>query len=298
MMVAACLGFAATGPVAVAAGATKTVLLVAGKPSHGPGEHEFNAGIQLLNQCLAGVPGLKTEMVLNAGPIDPAAMARADAVIVYSDGEFENKHPALMPENFAHFQALAARGGGIGFLHYAVEPSVTKGRPEFLQWIGGEFEINRSVKPHWDATFRELPSHPITRGVHPFTQRDEWYFNLRFAGAGQDQLTPLLVDVPPPETMSRADGKHEGNPGVRAIVARHEPQTVAWAFERPDGGRGFGFTGGHFHKNWGNDDARKLVLNAVLWLAKMEVPADGVASSVSAADLAEHLDPKPAPKKK
>jgi hypothetical protein len=81
---------------------------------------------------------------------------------------------------------------------------------------------------------------------------------------------------------------------VREAVARGEAQTVAWAYERPNGGRGFGFTGGHFHKNWGNDDFRKIVLNAVLWLAKMEVPPDGVASQVTTADLAVNLDLKPA----
>jgi hypothetical protein len=68
---------------------------------------------------------------------------------------------------------------------------------------------------------------------------------------------------------------------------------VAWAAEREGGGRGFGFTGGHFHKNWGVNDQRKLVLNAILWSAKVDVPADGVASNVTASDLEANLDPKP-----
>jgi hypothetical protein len=67
--------------------------------------------------------------------------------------------------------------------------------------------------------------------------------------------------------------------------------------ERPDGGRGVGFTGGHFHKNWLNDDFRKAVLNALLWICKAEVPRDGVASSVSPADIEQNLDPKGPPKK-
>jgi type 1 glutamine amidotransferase len=71
-----------------------------------------------------------------------------------------------------------------------------------------------------------------------------------------------------------------------------EPQIVAWACERPDGGRGFGFTGGHYHRNWGNDDVRRLVLNAILWTAKVEVPATGVESKVSEADLKRNLDRK------
>jgi hypothetical protein len=53
-------------------------------------------------------------------------------------------------------------------------------------------------------------------------------------------------------------------------------------------------TGGHYHKNWGDENLRKLVLNAILWTAKIEVPRDGVASSVSPGQLKENLDPKPA----
>jgi hypothetical protein len=67
---------------------------------------------------------------------------------------------------------------------------------------------------------------------------------------------------------------------------------MAWAIERPDGGRGFGFTGGHNHVNWGNEDFRKLVLNALLWTAKVEVPPDGVKSAITPDDLKANLDPK------
>jgi hypothetical protein len=80
---------------------------------------------------------------------------------------------------------------------------------------------------------------------------------------------------------------------VRALVQRgNVAQIVAWATERADGGRGFGFTGGHYHRNWGNDNVRKLVLNGILWVAKVEVPPDGVASTVTAAELGENLDRK------
>jgi len=53
---------------------------------------------------------------------------------------------------------------------------------------------------------------------------------------------------------------------------------MAWVFQRPDGGRGFGFTGGHFHYNWANDNFRKTVLNGIVWAAGLEVPAGGVPS--------------------
>ncbi|MGE3803456.1 MAG: hypothetical protein AB7K24_02150, partial [Gemmataceae bacterium] len=78
------------------------------------------------------------------------------------------------------------------------------------------------------------------------------------------------------------------------IVQRSgQPEITMWAVERPDGGRGVGFTGGHFHRNWLDDNFRKVVLNALLWIAKLEVPAEGVASRVTEKDLQENLDPKP-----
>ena len=79
---------------------------------------------------------------------------------------------------------------------------------------------------------------------------------------------------------------------MRAAVKRGEPQHVAWASERPGGGRGFGFTGAHFHKNWGDDNFRKLTLNALLWVAKADVPADGVQSRVTPEQLKQNLDDK------
>jgi type 1 glutamine amidotransferase len=77
------------------------------------------------------------------------------------------------------------------------------------------------------------------------------------------------------------------------VAAQGRDEVLAWAVERPDGGRGFGFTGAHTHKNWGNPDFRSLVLNAILWTAKVEVPSSGVRCDVSEADLSKNLDPKP-----
>ena len=85
------------------------------------------------------------------------------------------------------------------------------------------------------------------------------------------------------------------NPTVLAEVKAGKKQVVAWAYERPDGGRGFGFTGGHFHRNWQHDDFRKTVLNAIAWTAHLEIPAGGVTSRTPTdADLELNQDyPKP-----
>ena len=157
---------------------------------------------------------------------------------------------------------------------------------------GGYFEADWSVNPHWDAKFEKLPDHPITRGVQPFEMNDEWYYHMRFRD-GMKGVTPILVALPPASSLSRPDGHHSGNPAVRkAVLENKTPQVMAWAAERAGGGRGFGFTGGHDHWNWGDPNFRKLVLNAILWTAGLDVPSTGVESQVSAAELKQNLDPK------
>jgi type 1 glutamine amidotransferase len=183
------------------------------------------------------------------------------------------------------------KGVGLVCLHYACEPTKEKGQKEFLDWIGGAFEIHWSVNPHWDASFKKFPDHPIAKGVKPFTMRDEWYYHMRFLD-GMAGVTPILSDLPPASTLTRPDGPHSGNPDVRKAVADGELQHVAWARERPNGGRGFGFTGGHFHKNWGNENFRRTVVNAILWTAHLDVPADGAPVALEEAQVNQFLDKK------
>ena len=58
-------------------------------------------------------------------------------------------------------------------------------------------------------------------------------------------------------------------------------------------GRGFGCTGSHFHKNWGDDNYRKLLLNACAWISLAEIPAEGVPTpALTEAQLSANLDPK------
>jgi type 1 glutamine amidotransferase len=273
-----------------AGAADKKIVLLAGGASHGPGDHEHRAGCLLLKSCLDTVPGLKSAVHVNGWPADPAtAFAGTDAVVIYSDGG--GGHPFLQGDRLETLGALMQKGVGLAVIHYAVEPTRERGQKEFLEWIGGAFEQHWSVNPMWEADFRALPVHPITRGVTPFKLRDEWYFHMRFPD-GMKGVTPILTAVPPPATMNRPDGPHSGNPAAREAVKRSEPQPLAWACERPDGGRGFGFTGGHYHSNWGDASFRKVVLNAILWVAKADVPANGVECSPSPAELKQNLDEK------
>ena len=267
----------------------KKLVLVAGKPSHGPGEHEHRAGCLLLRKCLAeACPNLVTELYEGGWPEDPTAFDNADAIFFFSDGG--GGHPVLQRNRLAQIDALAKRGVGIACLHYAVEVPKEKGGPEFLDWMGGYFEPNWSVNPHWTLSATELAAdHPITRGVKPFTTDDEWYYHMRFREPA-DGVTEILTAVPPDATRAKPDGPHSNNPTVRANTGGRE--VLAWAYERPAGGRGFGCTGAHFHRNWANDDFRMLMLNALAWTAGLDIPTGGLNSTMTAEEVAANLDSK------
>jgi hypothetical protein len=267
----------------------KKIVLVAGPRSHGYGSHEHNAGCLLLGKLLSeNMRNIQAAVYTNGWPKDPTAFDNADAVAFYCDGGGGH----VVMRHLEEVDELAKKGVGIACLHYGVE--VPKGKPGnyLLDWIGGYFETFWSVNPHWKAEFKGFPEHAITRGVKPFWMDDEWYYHMRFI-ENMKNVTPILTAVPPDSTRKRRDGTHSGNPHVRARMGM--PEHVAWAYERPDGGRGFGFTGGHWHWSWASNDFRKLVLNALVWIAGVEVPPGGVASKrPSLEELEENQDyPKP-----
>jgi len=283
---------------ACASGQDKKIVFVAGTPSHGPGEHEYRAGCLLLQKCLNTVAGVQTIVYSNGWPADPHAFDGADAIVLSMDGG--KGHALLQDDHIQQLAPLMSNGVGLACIHWAVEPTPEKGEKELIDWMGAAYEPNWSVNPTWAADFTTLKDHPITRGVKPFSIRDEWYFHLRFKEGdkgvavqdGIKSVTPILSAMPPAGTMDRPDGPHSGNPAVREAVKKHWPAIVCWAYDRPNGGRGFGFTGAHYHKNYANENFRKVVLNGLLWIAHAEVPTNGVECAVSDEDLRENLDDK------
>jgi Trehalose utilisation len=279
--------------------ADRKLVMIAGPVSHPPGEHEFRAGSMLLQKRLESVPGLKTVLITNGWPVkmvdgkkvdDNSVFEGADAIFIYSDGGAG--HIALQNNRLEVLRALMKKGVSLGCAHYAVEVPADKGGAEWNEWIGGHYEDKVSCNPMWEPHYTSLPVHPITRGVKPFTTRDEWYINIRFR-EGKTGVTNLLVATP---SDAVRDGPYvfPKGPYPQVQAAKGQPETMMWAVERPDGGRGFGFTGGHYHLNWQNNDQRRLMLNALVWLAKAEVPAGGIDSAVvSDAEAKENLDPKP-----
>jgi hypothetical protein len=242
----------------------------------------------LLKKCLDTAPGVSVTVWSNGWPNIPNAFDGADAVIIYADGGAG--HPAIQRDHKKILGELADKGVGIGFMHYGVEIPNTNGGPEFLEWVGGFYEDHFSVNPMWSPQYEKFPGHPITRGVKPFSNRDEWYFNIHFRD-DRKNITPILTATPSDE-VRKGPYVYPKGPYDHIVKASGREETLMWAYERPNGGRGFGFTGGHTHANWGNENQRKVVLNALLWIAKAEVPANGVECAVTEEDLKQNLDPK------
>lgn len=259
------------------------ILFLSGPNSHAWGQHKHLAGSTLLCESLNETPGIAAEVV-TAWP-EATTLAKADALVIYADGW--HAHPAN--DKLAELEAFMNAGKGLVALHWATGIQATDPEakdqgndPRRKQWrelMGADFEAYYAISNFWKADFSKPTDHAVMRGVKPFSLYDECYFHLRECGHDHGKVERLWSVNPPAETIEPGLSPYRGNDHARAAVnERKEEQYVAWAFPRPKGGRAFGFTGGHFHWSWANDEARKLVLNGILWSAGGEVPAQGVAS--------------------
>ena len=122
--------------------------------SHGPGDHEFNAGVRLLAKCLANVKGLKVEVVTNGYPKDDSMLNGAAGILCYADGGAG--HPFLKEKRLERIGGLMKKGVGLMCAHYGVEVPKDLGANEFRDWIGGCYEHQLSCNPMWSPEYKEL----------------------------------------------------------------------------------------------------------------------------------------------
>lgn len=253
----------------------KRVLIFVGPSTHPPGTHEVAAGGRLMQYCLqnmANVPGVTAEVV-SEWPRD-ASKLNTYSTIVFIGDTFP---PQRLPETetiLAQIDMMIARGCGIVCVHYATglwgKDVTESGSHPLLVWLGGYF-ANKTCPHHQGvaevyaaATITPTKSgHPIQRGWKEFTINDEPYINNYFGGEGNQMaknVTALATSLLPPKSPKQ--------------------ETVAWCVERNDGGRGFAIVMPHFYKNWADDDLRRFIMNGIVWSAKLDVPADGVQTTL------------------
>lgn len=285
-----CLLFCA---VAAFAAEPKRVLIIVGPSKHPPGSHEVAAGARVMDHCLKHMTNLPA-MEVDIADSWPQKHQRdsADTVVCIGDTFPANRLPNPK-QNLADLDEMMKRGCGLVCVHYATgllgEDVTPEGDHPLLRWMGGYF-ANRTC-PHHESFARiylnatitpAAPQHPVSRGWRQFSLHDEPYTNNYF-GPGNvmaKNVTALATSMLPPD-----------NP---------KQETVAWCVEREDGGRGFGIVMPHFYKNWRNEDLRRCILNAIVWSAKVEVPAEGVQSELPRLDFfkPEAMEyTKPPPKK-
>ena len=229
------------------------IVFVAGSKPYKPGEHAYVDGCRVLMRMVQKSPGVVPVLALDWPT--PEALRDAKAVVLFCDGG--DKHPIFQGDRAAELQKLMDAGVGLVQLHQVADVPADFGE-RARAWAGGAWEKKTGKRAHWVETFRDFPNHPIFRGVEPFTIDDGYLWNIEFAPklAG---VTPLLRTVNP---KSKDDRSKDG-----AIVA--------WAFERPGGGRSVTFTGGHLHKSFEEVGYRRFLSNAILWAAGRELPPGG-----------------------
>ena len=262
--------------------APKRILFLAGHDTHAWGQHRHGPGSRLLCDAIKEGGDVDAE-VITAWP-SPEALAKADALVIYADGW--DSHPAN--DKLDEVEAFMNSGKGLVALHWATgiqaadpgskDQKNDSRRTKWRELMGADFEAYYSISNFWQMKSSDHADHPVMRGVKPFSLYDECYFLLRECDHEHGGIKPLFRIHPSKDLVEPGLSPYRGNDAARAAMANDAPHWDAWAFPRPKGGRAFGFTGGHFLWSWANDDARKMVLNGILWSAGVEIPADGRAS--------------------
>jgi type 1 glutamine amidotransferase len=202
-------------------------------------------------------------------PEGPALIDKADGIVLQvTQGA---RWMQMEPERWAALQRFAQRKGGLVALHWSVGAYDAKYIPGQVALVGGSRggPQRKYKESEYDMQLGER-AHPILCGLGDFHIKDELYYHLDLAQPSPS-FHPLLT--------AQIDGNQE---------------TVAWALERPDGGRSVGYVGIHFFANWGRIEYRRFVTQAILWSLDLPIPEGGVKADVDPSVLV--LPPAP-PKK-
>jgi type 1 glutamine amidotransferase len=246
----------------MAADSQRKIVLIGGTKSEGSGRHDYPSAIRVLERLLRSspeLPGLDIESHPDGWPAG-SALDGASAVVLYFDGL--DNHPLLATERRERFDAAMRAGVGLVVLHQASTVPATDRTLDLQRWLGGArygmFDRATEMAQIAPAT----PAHPVSRGLAPFTYLDEFYPTLRW----HDGVQPIL----------QARLHVEFREGKDLVIGEPVTSTVAWVYERAGGGRAFGYTGAHYLAAFDQATVRKMILNAIAWTARIEVPAAGI----------------------
>ena len=211
------------------------IALVAGKKDHGKGEHDYPAWqkawsvlFKMADQVEVSTPWEWPEK---------SEFAKADVMVFYQHGDWT-------PERAADIDAFLARGGGLVYIHWAVDGR--KDAPGFskrigLASVGGKIRFRHGPL---DLYFNKEVKHPITRNFDRLKLVDESYW--------------MLTGSLPPDRV------------LATQIEDKEPRPLFWTTE-PAKGRVFVSIPGHF--SWTFDDPmfRVLLLRGIAWVGREPV---------------------------
>jgi type 1 glutamine amidotransferase len=231
----------------------KLLLLGQSPDGHPSTTHEYMPGAAIIAKLMEKTPRLEIRIEKADEPWSdgPKIVAESGAVVLFlSQGA---KWLNSDPRRLQAFAKLAARGGGLAVLHWGMGTREAEHIEPFVRLFGG-------CHGGPDRRFKiveveaQPAAHAIASGIKPFRLREEFYYRLKFA--------------------KPAEERHQIQPVLRVPIDG-EQETVAWAWDRPDGGRSFGFSGLHFHDNWKLPEYRRLVVQGILWTLKRRIPENG-----------------------
>ena len=238
------------GTNAASSDAKIKVLLIGHKPDHPPGTHLYLEECELLAKCLRQTANVEA-IVSDGWPTDPAVLEGVSGIVVYSSPGAE----ILLQEGHREqFEKLMKKGVGLTALHWATgigDKDNQQLADRYLSCLGGLFSFAFSGLDISESRVEQVDAaHPICRGWKDFDLLDEYYLDLKFL----PESKPIL-----------------------RVQVKGKPQTVGWAYERPDsnGGRSYGNTLGHFHELFARESFRRMLVNGILWTVRVDVPPEG-----------------------
>jgi quercetin dioxygenase-like cupin family protein/type 1 glutamine amidotransferase len=253
-----------------------TIVLIGGdKQGYPRTEHDYPDGILAIERLIAGSPQLQAlNPVIRAFPSgfpsDLSQITGADVVVVYFGADYSPprmKNPVEDPARLTAMKELMAKGVGLIALHQAFTVADEASPVPFSDWLGairiGMADRSTELAPVEISG----KGNPVANGLKPFDYLDEFYPTLSFSKA--IKVIPILT--------ARLHIQSRNNRPVFEEPPRDH--VIAWVAERSNGGRSFGFTGTHYLATLDQPEIRTMLLNAILWTSKRDVPPDGATTS-------------------
>lgn len=199
------------------------IVLVSGPKDHGPGEHDYPAWQTVWREWLTCADKVTVE---TADPWPSAdQLSTADVLVFYQHGEWT-------PARSRDLDAFQARGGGLVYLHFAVDggadPAGFANRIG-LAWRGGESRFRHgALQLHFDSS----SPHAITRNFDRVEFFDESYWrlvgdskrvNLLASGVEDNESQPLIWTVESPSSTRKRNNR------VVVSILGH----FSWTFDDP-----------------------------------------------------------------